>query len=78
MINFHHNLQKLSAYFIFKMSIIGKKLGNAKKHNGQILEHNRLRPTGEQLAIAQNLIHLIISASVYKITHTYLSRRGKN
>ena len=27
------------------MSIIGKKLGNAKKHNGQILEHNRLRPT---------------------------------
>ena len=27
------------------MSIIGKKLGNAKKHNGQILEHNRLSPT---------------------------------
>ena len=26
------------------MSIIGKKLRNAKKHNGQILEHNRLRP----------------------------------
>ena len=25
------------------MSIIGKKLGNAKKHNGQILEHNRHR-----------------------------------
>ena len=26
------------------MSIIGKKLGNAKKRDGQILEHNRLRP----------------------------------
>ena len=29
------------------MSIIGKKLGNAKNHNGQILEHNRLRPNGQ-------------------------------
>ena len=28
-----------------KTSIIGRKLGNAKKHNRQILEHNRLRPT---------------------------------
>ena len=27
------------------MSMIGKKLGNAKKHNGQIFEHNRLRST---------------------------------
>ena len=27
------------------MSIICKNLGNARKHNGQILEHNRLRPT---------------------------------
>ena len=26
------------------MSIIGRKLGNAKKHNEQILKHNRLRP----------------------------------
>ena len=26
------------------MSIIGRKLGNAKKHNEQILEHNRLKP----------------------------------
>ena len=25
------------------MSILGKKLGNAKKYNGQILKHNRLR-----------------------------------
>ena len=25
------------------MSIIGKKLRNAKENNGQILEHNRLR-----------------------------------
>ena len=27
------------------MSIIGKNLGNAKKHNRQILEHNRPRPS---------------------------------
>ena len=26
------------------MSIIGKKLGNAKKNNGQILEHYRHKP----------------------------------
>ena len=26
------------------MSIIGKNSGNAKKHKGQILEHNILRP----------------------------------
>ena len=28
-----------------KMSIINKNLGNAKKHNGQILDHNKLRPS---------------------------------
>ena len=27
------------------MSIISKNLGNAKKHNGQILEHNRHKPS---------------------------------
>ena len=26
------------------MSVISKNLGNAKKYNGQILEHIRLRP----------------------------------
>ena len=26
------------------MSIIGRKWGNAKKHNEQILEHDRLKP----------------------------------
>ena len=31
------------------MSIIGKNLGDAKKHNGQILEHNRHRPNSEPL-----------------------------
>ena len=30
------------------MSIIGKKLGNAKKHNGQISEHNKLRPSPDE------------------------------
>ena len=33
------------------MSIIGKNLGNAKKHNGKILEHNRLRPTAKTFGI---------------------------
>ena len=27
------------------MNIIGKNLGNAKKHNGKILEHKRHRPS---------------------------------
>ena len=29
------------------MSIIGKNLENAKKHNGQILEHYRQEPKAE-------------------------------
>ena len=37
------------------MSIIGKKIENAKKHNGQILEHNRLRLTCHQAHYA--LLH---------------------
>ena len=32
------------------MSMIGKKLGNAKKHNGKIMEHNRFRPIAETLS----------------------------
>ena len=32
------------------MSITSKNLGIAKKQNGQILEHNRLRPTHEVIA----------------------------
>ena len=31
------------------MSIIGKTLGNAKKHNGQILEDNRHKPIADQM-----------------------------
>ena len=30
-----------------KMNIICKNLGNAKKHNEQILEHNRLKSTAK-------------------------------
>ena len=33
------------------MSIIGNKFGKAKKHNGQILEHNRLTPNYRDEAI---------------------------
>ena len=31
------------------MSIIGRKRGNAKKHNEQILEHNRLNLTYQSM-----------------------------
>ena len=38
-INCQHNAYLES----IKMSIVGRKLGNAKKHNEQILEHNRVK-----------------------------------
>ena len=47
------------------MSIIGKKLGNAKKHNGQILEHNRLRPQGVSIKYFTALV--LLKKRTYRI-----------
>ena len=45
------------------MSIISKKLGNAKKYNGLILEHNRHKPNSTWIvAVASiNLFEYICS-----------------
>ena len=42
-INYQHNAYLES----IKISIIGRNWGNAKKHNEQILEHNRLKPNSD-------------------------------
>ena len=62
------------------MSIIGKKIENAKKHNGQILEHNRLRLTCHQAHYAllhaatirhSALSHMCTLIVVHIGSHTY-------
>ena len=45
------------------MSIIGKNLRNAKKHNRQILEHNRHRPT-PYIHVKPSLTYLYISLGI--------------
>ena len=50
-----------------KMSIISRKLGNAKKHNRLILEHNnRLNPIDD---ISIFLFNKIIQDFIFKVMH---------
>ena len=42
------------------MSIIDKNLGNAKKHNGQILEHNRHKPNQKQALSTTKINYICI------------------
>ena len=41
------------------MNITGKKWGIAKKHNGQILEHNRHKPTTKKDSLWQAAVFMI-------------------